>query len=188
MKKFGPCHCRVCKGLIDRNVLKEGEDWVMPSKNWYYHTKCYEDWGKKKNDVHANFNEDLWKDATWNYLVKELKIPIDFTKMNSQWTNFIKKGKTAKGIYFSLRYFYDIQKGNPSKAEGGIGIVNYVYDEGCRYWVDQETKNTGICARIEEQIKQAAAREKVKIRQRRKAEKKGRYDISSIAEMEDIYD
>ena len=34
--------CRVCDLPID----KEKDDWVMPSKNWYYHRKCYEEWKK----------------------------------------------------------------------------------------------------------------------------------------------
>ena len=33
-------HCRICKVEID----KENDDWIMPSKNYYYHRKCYEDW------------------------------------------------------------------------------------------------------------------------------------------------
>lgn len=188
MKKLGLCHCRICKGPIDRNTTQEGIDWVMPSKNWFYHKKCYDDWGKKKGDVHATLDAELWKDATWDYLTKELKIPIIYEKMKSQWENFIKKGKTAKGIYFSLRYFYDVQKGNPEKSEGGIGIVSYIYDEGCKYWVDQEVRNKGICERIEEQIRAAAEQKRIEIIQKKKKIKKDKYDIASIAEMEGLYD
>ena len=36
--------CRICHVPID----KENDDWVMPSKNWYYHRQCYEDWKKSE--------------------------------------------------------------------------------------------------------------------------------------------
>ena len=36
--------CRICGQEFDTNTLTEGEDWIMPSKNWYYHVKCYTDW------------------------------------------------------------------------------------------------------------------------------------------------
>lgn len=41
---------------------------------------------------------------------KELKTDLNAAKTSSQWKSFIKKGMTPKGIYFALRYFYDIQK------------------------------------------------------------------------------
>ena len=36
--------CRVCKELID----KTKDDWVMPSRNYYYHKTCYDSWKKAK--------------------------------------------------------------------------------------------------------------------------------------------
>ena len=38
--------------------------------------------------------------------------PIDYKKTKSQWKNFLKQNKTAKGIYFAIRYFYDVLKGD----------------------------------------------------------------------------
>ena len=51
--------CRLCKIEID----KEKDDWVMPSRNYYYHKKCYENWKKAqfKNDeeyVDMTINND----------------------------------------------------------------------------------------------------------------------------------
>jgi hypothetical protein len=34
--------CRVCKEKID----KTKDDWIMPSKNYYYHKSCYKSWKK----------------------------------------------------------------------------------------------------------------------------------------------
>ena len=35
-------HCRVCGEPIDREELTEGVDWIMPSKNFYYHKFQYQ--------------------------------------------------------------------------------------------------------------------------------------------------
>ena len=37
--------CRICKAKIDTD---SSTNWVMPSKNYYYHKTCYDDFGKKK--------------------------------------------------------------------------------------------------------------------------------------------
>ena len=34
--------CRVCDLPID----KTKDDWIMPSKNYYYHKNCYDNWKK----------------------------------------------------------------------------------------------------------------------------------------------
>lgn len=174
MAKKPIVHCRVCKGDIDRNTQQEGVDWVMPSKNWFYHKKCYEDWAKKKNDIHSNGSEDEWFSAVWEYLAKDIKIGPDFSKIKSQWNNFIKKGYTPKGIYFSIRYHYEIKKGDSKKSEGGIGIVPYIYEECKGYWTKRESEFNDICARIEKQINEIKNREvrEVEYSQREKKKKK----------------
>ena len=108
--------CRCCKQKFDAQIEDKDKIWVMPSKNYYYHKNCYDDWTKKKNDVHSQADDDLWFDALWDYLSKDIKIGPDFVKVKSQWDNLIKKGKTPKGIYFCTKYFYDIKKGEIGRA------------------------------------------------------------------------
>lgn len=171
--------CRICKEKFDTSQLIKDEDWVMPSKNWYYHKNCYDDWAKKKNDVHSQADDELWFDALWSYLEKDIKIGPDYLKIRNQWDNFIKKGKTPKGIYFCIKYFYEVKKGDKNKSENGIGIIPYIYDEGAAYWINKERIDKGICARIEEQIKQSQNREK-KIIKKTKEKKIKTYDLSKI--------
>ena len=109
MAKLQIVHCRCCKGNIDRNTEKEGVDWIQTSKTWFYHKKCYEDWVYNKDNLHATKEDSEWMQYAYNYLTKDIKIPINYCKFKSQWENFTKSNMTSKGIYFSLRYFYDIQ-------------------------------------------------------------------------------
>lgn len=76
---------------------------------------------------------------------------------------------TPKGIYFAVRYYYDILKGNAEKAQGGIGIVPNIYNDSAQYWVDLENKKSGTLEAIVEQIRQREARP---VRYIQKTEKK----------------
>lgn len=179
-------HCRLCKKEINRTIQKENEDWIMRSRGWYYHCSCYDDWIKKKDDIHTNdMDEELWKDAAYQYLHRDLRISIDFVKFDSQWKNFRKQGKTAKGIYFSLRYFYEIKKGDADKAQEGIGIIKFIYTEAGAYWVERESKERGIVAKIEEQIRQMHNQDVKKVTSKQTTKKKKIQDLSAISLMED---
>lgn len=179
-------HCRLCKKEINRDIEQEKVDWIMRSRGWYYHCSCYEDWIKKKDDIHTNdIDEELWKDAAYQYLHKDLRIPIDYVKFDSQWKNFQKQGKTAKGIYFSLRYFYEIKKGDSEKAQEGIGIIKFIYNEAGAYWVERESRERGIVARIEEQIRQMREQTSKEVLAEKRIKKKKVQDLSLIENMED---
>jgi hypothetical protein len=189
MAKRPLVHCRICKGEIDRD---NQHDWIMPQEKWYYHSACYEDFGKKKGaikegDLTIEADDDLWKSAVYDYLKRDVKISLNFTKFQSQWNNFLKKGMTAKGIYFTLRYFYEIEKGDKTKSENGIGIVPHVYERGTCYWGERNLRDKGICARIEAQILQRIEKEKNMkiIFQPPKPRKLPVVDLSIIADMED---
>lgn len=189
MAKASIVHCRLCKKEIDKSIEKENIDWVMRSRGWYYHCSCYNDWIKKKDDIHTNnIDEELWKDAAYQYLHRDLRISIDYMKFDSQWKNFLKQGKTPKGIYFSLRYFYEVKNGDTSKAQDGIGIIKFIYGEAGEYWVERESRESGICAKIEEQIREAAAQEKRVVQSKNKKSIKHIIDFQTIANMGDEND
>jgi hypothetical protein len=181
-KKLGLVLCRVCKKEIDRNTET---DWIMPSKNYFYHKKCHEDWVEKKDDLHAKATDNEWHDAMIYYLAHVIKAPIDYKKTESQWKNFLKQNKTAKGIYFAIRYFYDVQKGDKEKSLGGIGIVSSIYDDSRAYWYSREEKEHGICARIEEQMRQQVEQKKIVVKQaKRKSIREKAISLSDIEDME----
>lgn len=188
MAKRALVHCRICKAAIDRD---NQTDWVEPTPKWFYHTTCYEDFARKKGrilegDLSAEVEDDIWKSALYDYLRRDLKMTVNYNKFNSQWNNFLKKNMTAKGIYFALRYFYEIAKGDPSKSENGIGIVPHIYNEGTEYWGNRNQRDKGICARIEEQIRQSEAAKVVVIhRKKQPKQNKREIDLASIASMED---
>lgn len=178
--------CRICKGKINK---ADTDLWIMPSTNYYYHKTCYEDFGKKKGaikegDIEVELDDEMWFAAVYDYLTKDLKMLPNFFKLSNQWKNFLKKGMTAKGIYFVLRYFYEIKHGDPSKSEEGIGIVPYIYDEGTCYWGERNQVDKGICDRIEKQILRTIDMPLKEVRMK-KFRKNKKIDLSIIANMEE---
>lgn len=157
--------CRICKQQFDTNLLSE-EEWCQPTPRYYYHTKCYEDWKNNRNNVKAsNSDENFWYESLVDYMYQDLKIEMDFAKFYSQWQNYLKSGKyTPKGIYFTIRYCYEVQHYSADKAQGGIGIVPLIYGEAAQYWVDLENRKIGTMDAIIAQIKEREARPVIEIK------------------------
>lgn len=178
----GLVHCRVCHGEIDRDKEIEDKDWTQVSRNYFYHVSCYESWKKQKDDIHSIADEKLWKGAVYDYLKRDLKVELEWHKFNSQWHSFIKKGRTPKGIYFSVRYFYEVLKGDKDKAQGGIGIVDFIYEDAATYWCEKEQRESGIIKQIEEQMLANANREVKVVHKKQKKKKKISLDDVELME------
>ncbi len=179
MKKYQPVHCRICKQVIDRNIEQEDVDWIMPSKNYFYHKNCYESWKRSTPGTDGEYVSFIY-----DYISRDLKAGYDYHMCEAQRKKFIKENKmTNKGIFFALKYFYEVKGGTWEKSHGGIGIVPFIYEEACSYWVKREKNNAGIVARIEQQMKEAQQRDK-KVVHRKERKKKFAVDLSKIGEME----
>lgn len=174
--------CRACGIKFDTDKLNDDE-WIMPKTNQYYHKDCYDKWIKDKDDPNADMTKDAWYAALVDYLYRDLKMPVDFAKLQSQWNNFLKPGKemTPKGVYFSVKYFYDIEHGDMEKAQGGIGIVPSIYKRATQYWADREQREQGIIDAIIAQIKEREARP-TKVIHKKTEKKKPKWDLNNIQE------
>ena len=85
-----------------------------------------------------------------------------------------------------MRYFYEIAKGDPKKSENGIGIADYIYEEGTNYCGERNQRDKGICDRIEEQIRRSREVEvKVVVQTKTPKNKKKTINLADIANMED---
>ena len=93
--------CRECHVEID----KEKDDWIMPSKNYYYHRTCYETWKARMPET-----DDDWVPRIYDFLARDLKVSYNYFMCEQQRKKFGKDYKiNNKGIYFTLKYFYEIK-------------------------------------------------------------------------------
>jgi len=171
--------CRACG--IKFNT--EAVPWEMPSVNYYYHKNCYEQWVKKQGGLQAKMSDDEWFEALKYYLNHIIKAPIDWKKLTSQWNNLLKQKKTAKGIYFAMKYFYDVANGDKEKSQGGIGIVSYIYQDSCSYWEERFLRDSTILDKIEEQAKEQARmikNKKTQIQTKKETIKKKIFSLDDI--------
>ena len=171
--------CRICRQRFDT----EKEETVLIGTRSYYHKTCYDEWKDGRNDPKHNQDENFWYEAMIDFLYRDVKLlNMDFQKIQSQWKNFIgpKKGFTPKGIYFAIRYFYTVMKGNSEKSLGGIGIVPSIYNESAQYWIDRENKKAGTIDAIMQQIAERKARETVKIVKPAKKKDKNKWSLEDI--------
>lgn len=182
--------CRICGMRFQRDDGIENVDWVNPRKNQFYHKSCYDTWVdtmiKNVKDPKVTVDNETYLKYIYELYVRDLKIPVDYVKMRSQFENFLKKkGYTAKGICFAVRYFYLIKKGDTSKAEGGIGIVPYVYEDSKQYWIEQERKKAGTIAEILKQMEERSKRSKIVVKKVEPARKKYVSHLDEIGDMDD---
>lgn len=168
--------CRICKVLID----KEKDDWIKPVNNYYYHRKCYENWKKTQPE-----RDEEWHPFIYDFISRDLKVSYNYHMIEAQIKKFVKESMTMKGIYFALKYFYEIKGNEWDKGNGGIGIVPYVYKESCTYWAKRERMQEGTIAEIERQMREAMERPKKIVVKQNLKPKKGFIEFSGIIELEE---
>lgn len=162
--------CRICHVPINKDKEVEGIDWVMPSKNYYYHKSCYDTWKAQP------MTEKDWVALIYDFLSRDLKVSYNYHLCEAQIKKFWKENKiNPKGIYFTLKYFYQIKGNSWDKGHGGLGIIPYVFDDAKKYWIEQERKKRGFTKSIEQQ-----AKEKMIVRISRSNKKREKYNLDSI--------
>lgn len=130
--------CPYCNGSFDRD--KEPYEKV---KTRYWHKSCYQK--KQEDDVKkeirkmtekpkeiAELADERQKVISYVYSIggKEVNFPL----VNRQLNSMFDKGMNYKGIYYTLKYCYEVKRMSFSSGKGGIGIVEYLYKEASEYY------------------------------------------------------
>lgn len=123
--KLRPVKCYYCGEMIDRNTEFF---WHQMANQRYCHNECEESFYKKEKKETSEREQIHQK-------VKEL-CGQDYVKsrVDNQIKENLKEGRTLKGILQALDYWYDVQKHDPKEAYGGIGIVEYIYQDAQNYF------------------------------------------------------
>ena len=171
-----PVHCRVCKKAIDRNTET---DWVMASRNYYFHKDCYEKW---KYSQSAD-DDEYWVPLIYDFIKRDLKEEYNYFMCENQRLKYVQKnGYTNRGIYFTLRYFYEVKNGEWSKGHGGLGIIPYVYKDAAQYWTQHEQRQAEIYEQVMAQAEERASRQKIKIVRQPKQKPQPKYNLDDLGE------
>lgn len=117
--------CLYCGETFDASTTP----FVKPRSNRYAHIACAEKAEQQKTQ------EEKDKEILEKY-IKELfgisSIPVKIRKQIQIYRD--ENNYTYSGMYKTLKYFFEIKGNSIEKANGGIGIIPYIYEESFLYW------------------------------------------------------
>lgn len=117
--------CVYCKKKFDRDKIP----FVQVANRRYAHKECSEQENQRL------FKEEADKIALENYIIQLFKLEYVTPKIRKQLNTFQEQyGYTYSGMHKALIYFYDIKGNSTEKANGGVGIIPYVYQDAYNYY------------------------------------------------------
>ena len=125
-KKMGIC--KICGKQFDRNA----EQAVIAGPRRYAHQKCLPtgELVPMENPI------DPELDKLNNYIINLLGKDYNAARVKKQIKDFKEQGMSYSGMLKSLIYFYEVKGNSKEKANGGIGIVPFVYKDAYNYYYD----------------------------------------------------
>ena len=98
-------------------------------KNRYWHQACYQ-----STQAEITQSEGAIKELE-NYICDLFGMDFVSPRVRNQIKTMIGKyNYTYSGILGSLKYWFEIKDNSLERANGGIGIVPYIYDDARRYY------------------------------------------------------
>lgn len=117
--------CAICNKQFDANI----EPFVKVNSRRYAHEKC------ALNEDEFKSKEQKDKEALEAYILQLFNIEYITPKIRKQIDSYVKENKyTYSGMHKALVYFYEIKRNSLEKANGGIGIIPYVYQDAFNYY------------------------------------------------------
>ena len=117
--------CYYCGQVFDRDKVP----FIQVSKRRYAHKECSMSEDEKK------LQENKDREELYDYIMKLFNISFVDPKIQKQIKKYIEENNyTYSGIKKALVYFFEIKGNSVEKANGGIGIVPYVYTQAYNYY------------------------------------------------------
>ena len=122
------CKCAICGKEFDRNAIQA----VRHGARRYSHWTCEPD--GELVPMENKIDPEL--DKLNNYIINLLGKDYNAARVKKQIKDFKEQGMSYSGILKSLIYFYEVKGNSKEKANGGIGIVPFVYKDAYNYYYD----------------------------------------------------
>ena len=152
-KKIQMGVCPGCKQAVEK--IEENKVVGKNNHTRYWHPDCLREDRNKKERKMA---EEMGRKAIFNYLI-DLGMKPNYAFWGRQRNDFINKyGYCDSGILMALKYWFGEKKNSIEKANGGMGIVPYIYDEAQRYYKNIILKKRKLA---EQAIRQQQEKNKV---------------------------
>ena len=124
--------CPICGKSFDRETTAYHQDGRR-----YLHIEC---WARQEA---SKTQDDKDREALEQYILELFKLNVLTPKIKRQIESFHGEyGYTYTGIKKALIYQFEVKKGDIKQANGGIGIVPYVYEQAREYYYQIWLANT----------------------------------------------
>ena len=151
------CICAICGKSFDRDKVQA----VKHGSRRYSHYECEPDGEKvpmpepKPKKVKE---EDKDLTALKDYIALKYGSKANWALITKQIKNFHDEKKYSySGMLKSLTYFLDVKKNTIDKSNGGIGIIDYCYQDAYNYYLSiflarQNSDNVTLTHEVKEYI------------------------------------
>lgn len=117
--------CLYCGKQFDASITP----FVKPTERRYAHASC------AKTAEENKTQEEKDKQELENYIKQLFGISSITPKIKKQIELYRKQNEyTYSGMLKTLKYFYEVKHNSIEKANGGIGIIPWVYRDAFDYW------------------------------------------------------
>lgn len=140
------------------NEVKEEEAIYNTKTKRYYHEECYQILLDRK--------------ALCDYVCELFHYKKPSTKVYQQMSSYYERGISYKDMLLSLKYFYEVEKGNINKSQQGIGIIPYVIDRAKNYATLENLEREKLVKKFEQEALENKETKVVKIQEKPKEKKK----------------
>lgn len=122
------CICSVCKTRFDRDKIQA----VKSSARRYAHQTCY-----PQGEIVPLPQVDKDLQTLVEYVQNLLGQSYNAARVKKQIKDFKDTyGYSYSGMLKTLVYFYEVKGNSKDKANGGIGIVPFVYQDAYNYYLN----------------------------------------------------
>ena len=121
-------HWVICKHCAIK-FNRDKEDAVKVDGRRYVHQKCYEEYQNIQNEEERDYAQ------LEEYIKQLFNIDVLSAKIKRQIWQFKKEyNYTYSGMFKTLNWWYGIKQNSLEKANNGIGIVPFVYQDALNYY------------------------------------------------------
>ena len=140
--------CIYCQQVFDRDKYP----YIQVSSRRYAHPACAQAENKKKQE------EENDKEKFEKYVMNLLDETYINARVRKQMNTYIEDyNYTYSGMLKALVYFYEVKGNSKAKANGGIGIIPYIYKDAYNYYLsiflaNDQNKNITFIQKVKEYI------------------------------------
>lgn len=117
--------CFYCNQMFDRNA----EEFVLVNSRRYAHKQCHEKVQAGKSQDEKDY------EALVNYVKQVFKYSVVPAKITRQITDYKRQYSfTYSGMLKALVWWFEVKKNSIDAANGGIGILPYIYNDAKTYY------------------------------------------------------